>query len=225
MHIRIRKEEEVSAILNDLDNLRERDQNVDQDDLESTEEKDSDDLKAELRIDCEQDANVKAPLPEEPESPEPQDKADEAATPAVVEKDDLESTEEKEKNVEELDAYILGELNSLRDTIRIIDQEGLGSTKEINVDELGNEVAVVLEYMDNLREIIQDFDEQVMESTEDMDIEDLKAELGIDFEKDANINVPLPEVPKCFKPQGKAYAPVHNPKDDDLNAMLAELGI
>ena len=69
---------------------------VDQDDLESTEEKNSDELKAELRIDCEQDANVKAPLPEEPESPEPQDKAEEAATPAAVEKDDLESTEEKE---------------------------------------------------------------------------------------------------------------------------------
>ena len=64
---------------------------VDQDDLESTEEKNSDELKAELRIDCEQDANVKAPLPEEPESPEPQDKAEEAATPAAVEKDDLES--------------------------------------------------------------------------------------------------------------------------------------
>ena len=69
---------------------------VDQDDLESTEEKNSGDLKAELGIDCEQDANVKAPLPEEPESPEPQDEADEAVTPTVVDQDDLESTEEKE---------------------------------------------------------------------------------------------------------------------------------
>ena len=95
MYIRIRTDEEVSAILNDLDNLRERVQDVDQDDLESTEEKNCDDLKAELGIDCEQDANVKAPLPEEPESPEPQDEADEAAT-LTVDQDDLESTEEKE---------------------------------------------------------------------------------------------------------------------------------
>ena len=92
------------------------------------------------------------------------------------------------------------------------------------------EVSAVLDDMTNLRDRVQDFDEQVSGSTEDMDVDELEAELGIHFEEDANINAALPDVPKSHKPQGKAYAAVHNttpalPKDDDLDAMIAELAI